>query len=66
MKDKIRQETICPRCGRLYHSHPAISRADNRTLICPDCGTREALQSIGVDETEQEKIINTIHRNMGV
>ena len=33
-----------------------------RISICPDCGTREALESIGVDETEQEKILATIHR----
>ena len=30
--------------------------------ICPDCGTREALESIGVDTAEQDKIIDTIHR----
>ncbi|WP_283250133.1 hypothetical protein [Ruminococcus bromii] len=35
---------------------------DNLTILCPDCGTREALESIGVDETEQEKILDTIHR----
>lgn len=53
---------ICPRCGNAYHGAPALSRADNETLICPDCGTREALESIGVDEKEQEQIIETIHR----
>ena len=66
MKDSIRRETICPRCGKAYREPPALSRADNKTYICPDCGTREALKSIGVDADEQEKIINTIHRNMGV
>lgn len=66
MKNSVRRETICPRCGKPYREPPALSRADNKTYICPDCGTREALQSIGVDAEEQEKIINTIHRNMGV
>lgn len=33
----------CPRCGKTYMDHPAISRADNTTEICPDCGTEEAL-----------------------
>lgn len=66
MKDNVRRETVCPKCGRVYHEPPALSRTDNKTFICPDCGTREALQSIGVDEKEQEEIINTIHRNMGV
>ncbi len=56
---------LCPRCGCAYHGVPALSREDNETLICPDCGTREALASIGVDSTEQEQILNTIHRCMG-
>ena len=55
---------ICPRCGQVYHEPPALSRIDNQTLICPDCGTREALASIGVDTKEQEKILETIHRSM--
>ena len=53
---------ICPKCGNAYHGAPALSREDNRTLICPDCGTREALKSIGVEPDEQEEIIETIHR----
>ncbi len=46
----------------VYSGHGAVSRADNLTVICPDCGTREALESIGVDEKEQEKILKTIHK----
>lgn len=53
---------ICPRCGKPYSAPPALSRADNETLICPDCGTREALESIGVDKAEQEQILESIHR----
>ncbi len=53
---------ICPRCGNAYHGAPALSRKDNETLICPDCGTREALESLGVDEQEQEEILAAIHR----
>lgn len=53
---------ICPRCGRPYCEPPALSRADHKTLICPDCGTREALDSIGVKPEEQEQIIAAIHR----
>ena len=64
MKDNILQIKTCPRCGRLYHGAPALSRVDNETLVCPDCGTREALESIGVDSEEQEKILDTIHRTM--
>ncbi|MDO4301803.1 MAG: hypothetical protein Q4D26_10480 [Clostridia bacterium] len=37
---------VCPTCGRIYNDAPAISRKDNKTEICPDCGTREAISSI--------------------
>ena len=63
MKRNIARTAFCPLCGRLYHEHPALSRTDNETLICPDCGTRQALQSIGVDAEEQERIIETIHQH---
>ena len=48
MKDNIIRTAVCPLCGRTYPGAPALSREDNKTLICPDCGTRQALQSIGV------------------
>lgn len=54
---------ICPRCGASYGRTPSLSRADGRTLICPDCGTREALESIGVGAEEQEQILEAIHRS---
>ena len=53
---------VCPRCGRSYREPPALSRVDNETLICPDCGTREALATLGVDIEEQEQILAAIHR----
>ena len=59
MKDNVIRMAVCPLCGKNYHGAPA----DNKTLICPDCGTRQALQSIGVDAEEQEQIIETIHRH---
>lgn len=64
MKYNITRTAVCPLCGRTYHGAPALSREDNETLICPDCGTRQALRSIGVDTAEQEQIIETIHRHM--
>ena len=54
---------ICPKCGQSYKGRPALSRGDGKTLICPDCGVREALESIGVSVEEQEKILQTIHRS---
>ena len=55
---------VCPKCGQLYKGKPALSRYDGKTLICPDCGVREALESIGVDVIEQEEILAAIHRSM--
>lgn len=55
---------ICPHCGKAYHGAPGLSRTDSETLICPDCGTRETLDSIGVQPSEQEEILETIHRSM--
>ena len=63
MKNEI-QFRKCPKCGKLFSERGAVSRVDDITIICPDCGTREALESIGVDETEQEKILDTIHRTV--
>lgn len=64
MKDNVIRIAVCPLCGRTYHGVPALSREDNKTFICPDCGTRQALQSIGVEPSEQEQILETIHRHM--
>ena len=61
MKDNVRELRICPRCGKPYAEPPALSRTDNETLICSDCGTREALDSIGISVEEQEKILSIIH-----
>ena len=30
--------------------------------ICPDCGVRQALDSIGIEPEERERILDTIHR----
>ena len=62
MKESIRQPRICPLCGQTYADPPALSRTDNETHICPDCGTRQALESIGVSTEEREKIISIIHQ----
>ena len=61
MIDNVREVRICPLCGKTYGEPPALSRTDNETLICPDCGTRQALESIGVSDEEREKILSIIH-----
>ena len=63
MKDNIRQIRVCPLCGKTYGEAPALSRTDNETLICSDCGTRQALESIGIDAEERERILSIIHQS---
>lgn len=60
MKERVRTPQTCPKCGRVYTEQPATSRVDG-SPICPDCGTREALESIGVGREEQDKILGIIH-----
>ncbi len=65
-ENRIAELRRCPRCGETYVRPPAVSRRDNKTLVCPTCGTREALESIGVVDEEQEKIIETIRQYTGM
>lgn len=60
MKECNKEPRTCPKCGRVYTERPASSRVDG-SPICPDCGTREALESIGVGREEQDKILGIIH-----
>lgn len=54
MKNKI-----CPRCGKSYVDYPAISRRDNKTEICPDCGVLEAMEDYLGIEYDGEKYWET-------
>ena len=56
---------VCPICGKAYTGHPALSRKDDNTPICPDCGTRESLEAIGISPEEQEKVLEIIHEKLG-
>ena len=60
MKERNKEPRTCPKCGRVYTERPASSRVEG-SPICPDCGTREALESIGVGREEQDKILGIIH-----
>lgn len=65
MSEKIeeRKTRTCPRCGRSYKGHPALSRKDNKTLICPLCGTIEALEAMGLPEEEIREIAGIVERS---
>ena len=52
---------ICPVCGVAFTEVPALSREDNTTAICPDCGLRQALESIGLSQEKTATIIDEIH-----
>ena len=45
---------VCPICGEDYSEHPAISRKDNKSKICPRCGTGEALMDF-IDHLQKKK-----------
>ena len=47
----------CPKCGIEYSGHPAVSRSDNYTQICPDCGIREAMEYVGADPIDIENVV---------
>jgi hypothetical protein len=56
---------ICPRCGRKFDRLLALSRVDNKTMICGGCGMEEAfLDFFGhivkkpVDTNVEEKLEN--------
>lgn len=34
----------CPKCKKEIKGYPALSRKDNKTEICSECGTKEALE----------------------
>ena len=35
----------CPKCGKTYaKGRGALSRRDNKTEICPDCGFKDAIE----------------------
>lgn len=42
--DDNKSKKICRVCKKVYTDYPAISRQDNETLICSECGRKEAEQ----------------------
>lgn len=54
----------CPSCGNWFLSYPALSRRDNSTYICPDCGVKEAMEDYmnsikkeGLEEATQKALL---------
>ena len=42
--EQMSKENKCPRCNGVMEEYPALSRRDNETDICSDCGMLEALE----------------------
>ena len=42
---EIMKREICPICKQEIIGYPALSRIDNKTKICSDCGTKEAIDA---------------------
>lgn len=51
---------ICPKCKKEFSNPPAISRVDNKTPICSECGVREAIADFEPDKEKAEKLIEAI------
>ena len=57
----MKKKRKCPICGKDYEAPPAISRKDNKTEICPDCGTLEALEAAGASDETKSEVLKAIH-----
>ncbi|GEM_PF-6294953 len=51
---------ICSICKKEYSEPSALSRKDNQTEICPDCGLREALEAFGVKDDKVQEVMDVI------
>ena len=40
------EQRHCPRCDLDYVGYPALSRVDNKTEICSQCGTEEGILAL--------------------
>ena len=57
---QVLEQKICPKCGKTYEGHSALSRIDNETEICPACGHREALEAYGLSKERIDDIIEEL------
>lgn len=61
-KNLKESEKVCPKCGQKYTGYPALSRKDNKTEICPDCGTEEAIEDYlsAMKHESRDRVAETI------
>ena len=51
------KEWNCPRCKKAVTCHPGTSRRDNKTKICSECCTEEAIFDFHVAMAKEKKKI---------
>ena len=54
----INKNMKCPKCGKETEWLRALSRVDNKTMLCDEFGTKEALDAAGL--TEGSSVRNAI------
>ena len=54
---------LCPICGQEYSAPSAVSRFDNKTLICPAYEVRQVLSAAGIKSEMAEEIVNTTEQS---
>ena len=52
----VYDEWLCPKCKGNFKRLLALSRIDNKTMICDECGTKEALDALGLIEGSSMRI----------
>lgn len=48
----------CPKCGGPLGDRPALSRRDNKTDICSECGYKEAIEDAEKIMKANQKVAN--------
>ena len=56
----------CPKCGKTYTKYPALSRRDNKTYICPQCGTEEAMEDFKKANLQEDNNTDEINEEFKV
>lgn len=61
-----KESRVCPKCKKVYTEPPALSRVDNETYICSECGLKEALADYGMSTAEQNAEVDRIRSEFGI
>lgn len=56
---------ICPRCHRKFERLLALSRKDNETSICDECGIKEALEDLSTNHLSPQERTHITTMAMG-